>query len=63
MLVMDAYCSSAGTLVPLTKPGWQPALFLQEEKIKRFVDLMQKGNEFAPIQVQEIEDEFYELVT
>jgi hypothetical protein len=44
MLMMDAYCSSAGTLVPPTKvrpkPRWQPALFLQEEKIKRFVDLI-----------------------
>jgi hypothetical protein len=60
---MDAYCSSAGITKVRPKPRWQPALFLQEEKLKRFVDLMQKGNEFAPIQVQEIEDEFHELVT
>jgi ParB-like chromosome segregation protein Spo0J len=64
--MMDAYCSSAGTLVPLTKvrpkPGWQPALYLQEEKIKRFIDLMQKENEFAPIQVQEMGDGFYEVL-
>ena len=61
--MMNAYCSNGGTLVPLTKvrpkPGWQPALLLQEEKIKCFVDLMQKENEFAPIQVQETDDAFY----
>jgi ParB-like nuclease domain len=61
--VMNAYCSKRGTLVALTKvrpkPGWQSVLHLQEEKIKCFVDLMGKGNEFEPIQVQETGDGFY----
>jgi ParB-like chromosome segregation protein Spo0J len=63
---MNAYCSNGGTLVPLTrvrpKPGWQSPLFLQEEKLKSLVDLMQNKSEFEPIQVQKTEDGFYEVL-
>ena len=60
---MSAYRSNGGALVSLTrvrpKPGWQPLLFLQEEKLKSMIDLMQNESEFEPIQVQETEDGFY----
>ena len=60
---MSAYRSNGGTLVSLKevrlKPGWQPLLLLQDEKVKCFVDLMQKDCEFAPIQVEEKEGGFY----
>jgi hypothetical protein len=61
---MTAYRSNGGTLVPLTevhpKPGWQPVLLLQEEKVKCLVDLMmRKASEFEPIQVQKTEDGHY----
>lgn len=63
---MSAYSSSKGTLVPLAqvrpKPGWQPLLFLQEEKLKSLVDLMQQKSQFEPIQVQKTEDGFYEVL-
>jgi ParB-like chromosome segregation protein Spo0J len=60
---MSAYRSNGGTLVPLTEirvnATWQPILYLEDEKIKCLVDLMQKDCEFAPIQVQEKERGFY----
>jgi ParB-like nuclease domain len=61
--LMSAYSSSKGTLVPLAKvrpkPGWQSALYLQDETVKKYVDQMQKGDDIAPIEVEETKDGFY----
>jgi ParB-like chromosome segregation protein Spo0J len=60
---MSAYRSNGGTLVPLSrvrpKPDWQSPLHLREETIKSYVDLMQKGSEVAPTEVQEEKDGSY----
>jgi ParB-like nuclease family protein len=54
---MSAYRSNGGTLVPLAEvrvdATWQSPLYLEDEKVKRFVDLMQKGCELPPIKVSE----------
>jgi hypothetical protein len=57
---MSAYRSNRGTLVPMTalRGMTQSPLYLQSEKVERFVDLMQKGCEFPPIKVRE-EGGFY----
>jgi ParB-like chromosome segregation protein Spo0J len=52
---MTAYRSNAGTLVPLTalRVTQQPILYYDEDKIKRYADLMQKDTEFPPIEVSD----------
>jgi ParB-like nuclease family protein len=61
---MSAYRSNGGTLVPLTavRSVTQGPLYLQDDKVNCFVDLMQKDCEFPPIQVQEIEGGFYKVL-
>jgi hypothetical protein len=61
---MSAYCSKGETLLPLTavRGVTQGPLYLQDEKVNCFVNLMQNGNEFPPIQVQEIGGGFYKVL-
>jgi ParB-like nuclease domain len=58
---MSAYRSNGGTLVLLTalRGVTQRPLYLQEEKVNCFVDLMQKDCELPPIQVQDKDGGFY----
>jgi hypothetical protein len=61
---MSAYASKGGTLLPLTavRGVTQGPLYLQEGKVNCFVDLMQKGGEFPPIEVQEMGGGFYKVL-
>ena len=62
---ITAYESSGGSLVPLEKvrpkTGWQRLPLFEEEKAKRFADLMRQKTEFPPIEVEKAGDEFLVL--
>jgi hypothetical protein len=63
MTTQTAYRSNGGTLVPLKEvridATWQPPLYTNEERVKYYVDLMQKNCEVLPIQVSEKRDGYY----
>ena len=61
-LPMTAYRSNGGVLVPVTSVRLsQPILYFEEDKLVRLVNLMKKGCELPPIQVQEQDCGFYQV--